>query len=40
MHRFLISFDDGSMDYISEAELLSVGESAHAVAREAKAAGV
>ena len=40
MHRFLISFDDGSMDHISEAELPSVGESAHAVAREAKAAGV
>jgi hypothetical protein len=40
MHRFLISFDDGSMDHISEADLPAVGEAAHAVVREAKAAGV
>jgi len=40
MRRFLISFDDGSMDHIPEAELPAVSESAHAVAREAKAAGV
>lgn len=40
MPRFLISFDDGSMDHISEDDLPAVAESAHAVAREAKAAGV
>ncbi len=40
MPRYLISFDDGSMDHIPEAELPAVGEAAHAVVREAKAAGV
>ena len=40
MHRYLISFDDGSMNHIPEAELAAVGESARAVVREAKAAGV
>jgi hypothetical protein len=40
MPRYLISFDDGSMDHISNDDLAAVGESAHAVAREAKAAGV
>ncbi len=40
MPRYLISFDDGSMDHISDADLSAVGESAHAVARAAKAAGV
>ena len=40
MPRFLISFDDGSMDHIPEQELPDVGEAAHAVVREAKAAGV
>jgi len=40
MPRYLISFDDGSMDHIPEADLPAVGESAHAVVREAKAAGV
>ncbi len=40
MHRFLISFDDGSMDHISEQNLTQVGEAARAVVREAKAAGV
>lgn len=39
MPRYLISFDDGSMDHITEAELPAVGEAAHAVVREAKAAG-
>jgi len=39
MRRFLISFDDGSMDHIAEADLPAVGEAARAVAREAKAAG-
>ena len=40
MPRYLISFDDGSMDHIPEADQPAVGESAHAVVREAKAAGV
>ncbi|MGH6624350.1 MAG: YciI family protein [Burkholderiaceae bacterium] len=40
MHRYLISFDDGSMDHIPEEDLPAVGESARAVVREAKAAGV
>ena len=40
MPRYLISFDDGAMDHIPEADLPAVGESAHAVVRQAKAAGV
>lgn len=40
MHRYMISFDDGSMDHISEADLPSVGEAARRVVRDAKAAGV
>jgi hypothetical protein len=40
MPRYLISFDDGSMDHISQQDLPEVGEAAHAVVREAKAAGV
>jgi hypothetical protein len=40
MPRYLISFDDGSMDHVAEQDLPSVGESARAVVREAKAAGV
>lgn len=40
MTRYLISFDDGSMDHIPEADFPEVGEAARAVAREAKAAGV
>ena len=40
MPRYLISFDDGSMDHISNDDLPAVGESAHAVARDAKTAGV
>ncbi|HEY4216836.1 MAG TPA: YciI family protein [Gemmatimonadaceae bacterium] len=40
MQRYLISFDDGSMDHIPEADMPGVGESAHAVVREAKAAGI
>ena len=40
MLRYLISFDDGSIDHIPEADLPAVGESAHAVVREAQAAGV
>jgi len=38
--RYLISFDDGSMDHISKDDMPSVGEAAHKVLREAKAAGV
>lgn len=38
--RYLISFDDGSMDHIPEEDFPSVGEAAHKVLREAKAAGV
>ncbi|MBC5767961.1 YciI family protein [Ramlibacter albus] len=40
MPRYLISFDDGSMDHISQADLPAVGEAARTVMREAKAAGV
>jgi hypothetical protein len=40
MHRYLISFDDGSMDHIPEKDLPMVGQSARAVVREAKAAGI
>lgn len=40
MPRYLISFDDGSMDHIPEADLPAVSEAAHAVLREAKAAGI
>ena len=40
MPRFLISFDDGSMDDIPEGDWPQVGEDSHAVVREAKAAGV
>jgi hypothetical protein len=40
MPRYLISFDDGSMDHIPEVDWPAVGEAAHAVVREAKAAQV
>lgn len=40
MPRYLISFDDGSMDHIRDQDLPSVSEAAHKVVREAKAAGV
>ena len=40
MPRYLISFDDGAMDHIREDEMGPVGEAAHTVLREAKAAGV
>jgi hypothetical protein len=40
MPRYLISFDDGSMDHIAEDDLPAVGEASRAVVREAKAAGV
>ena len=40
MQRYMISFDDGSMDHIPTEELGIVGEAARGVARDAKAAGV
>jgi hypothetical protein len=40
MPRYLISFDDGSMDHIPDQDWPAVGEAAHAVTRDAKAAGV
>ncbi|MFG1608378.1 YciI family protein [Actinoplanes sp. NPDC049265] len=40
MTRYLISFDDGGMDHISEADLGAVGQAAHAVLQEAVDAGV
>ena len=40
MPRYLISFDDGSMDHIPDEDWPSVGEASHRVVREAKAAGV
>jgi hypothetical protein len=40
MPRYLISFDDGSMDHIPEEDWPTVGEASHAVVRQAKAAGV
>lgn len=39
MTRYLISFDDGAMTF-PEEDLPAVGEAAHAVLREARAAGV
>lgn len=39
MPRYLISFDDGSMK-ITDEDLPAVAEAAHAVVRDAKAAGV
>jgi hypothetical protein len=38
--RYLISFDDGSMDHIPDEDWPAVGESSHAVVRGAKEAGV
>lgn len=38
--RYLVSFDDGSMDHIPEKDWPSVADAAHAVVREAKAAGI
>lgn len=40
MPRYLISFDDGSMNHIPDGDWQEVGEASHAVVREAKAAGV
>ena len=40
MPRYLISFDDGSMDHIPLKDLPVVGESARVVVREAQSAGI
>ena len=40
MPRYLISFDDGSMDHIPDEDLPAVSEATHAVVAEAKDAGV
>ncbi|MEV7229997.1 YciI family protein [Polymorphospora sp. NPDC051019] len=40
MTQYLISFDDGAMDHISEEDLPDVGKAAHAVVQEAVNAGV
>ena|SRR5579862_2886946 len=40
MNHYLISFPSSAMSHISDEDFPSVGESAHAVIREAKAAGV
>jgi hypothetical protein len=40
MHRYLISFDDGSMDHIPDDDWSAVGDASHAVVQEAKDAGV
>jgi hypothetical protein len=40
MTRYLISFDDGAMAHIPDDDWPAVGEAAHAVVCEAKAAGV
>ena len=40
MPRYLISFDDGAMNHIPDADWPAVGEASRAVVREAKAAGV
>ena len=40
MPRYLISFDDGSMDHIPDADWPEVGEKSRAVVQEAQDAGV
>jgi hypothetical protein len=40
MARYLISFDDGAMDFIPEEEMPDVADAAHAVTRDAQDAGV
>jgi hypothetical protein len=40
MNHYLVSFPSSAMNHISEEDLPSVSETAHAVIREAKAAGV
>jgi hypothetical protein len=40
MQRYLISFDDGSMDHIPADDMDDVGQDSRAVVQEAKDAGV
>jgi hypothetical protein len=40
MTRYLISFPSGAMNHIPDEEFPAVGEAAHAVVKEAMAAGV
>ncbi|HEU0239300.1 MAG TPA: YciI family protein [Micromonosporaceae bacterium] len=40
MTRYLISFDDGAMDHISDEEIPEVGKAAHDVMQDAVKAGV
>lgn len=40
MTRYLISFDDGAMDHIPDADIPDVAKAANAVAQEAVNAGV
>jgi hypothetical protein len=40
MNHYLISFPSSAMKHISDEDFPSVGESSHAVIREAKTAGV
>lgn len=40
MNHYLISFPSSAMDHIPAAEMPAVSDAAHAVIREAKAAGV
>jgi hypothetical protein len=40
MPRYLISFNDGAMDHITDEDLPDVGKAAHAVVQEAVNAGV
>ena len=40
MPRYLISFDDGSMDHIPAEDMPAVGDASHAVVADAKKAGV
>ncbi len=40
MQRYLISFDDGAMDHLTEEDLAGADVASHRVVAEAKAAGV
>jgi hypothetical protein len=40
LRRYLISFDDGSMDHIPEEDFPAVGKASRGVVSEAKRAGV
>jgi hypothetical protein len=40
VQRYLISFDDGAMDHLTEADLAAASVESHAAVRDARAAGV